>query len=210
MISNWCDEKALCAERPTKGIFPKNDPRLKILFAGNMGKAQALDSVLETAKVLQLDKANVVFIMIGGGLEVEGLKKRANESALNNVLFIPQVPMGEIGAYLRQADVLLVHLKKDPLFSVTIPSKTQAYMSIGKPILMGVEGDAADIIKRANAGVVFEPQNVDALVQAVYQLINKSKDEIEIMGVNAQRYYRDNLSLKSGVDAFARIFYELT
>jgi colanic acid biosynthesis glycosyl transferase WcaI len=82
---------------------------------------------------------------VGGGVDRAKLEKMAEEMKLDNVRFMPRQPMHAMGSILAGADVLLVHLKDDPLFRITIPSKTQAYLAAGKPILMGVRGDAADL-----------------------------------------------------------------
>ena len=83
---------------------------------------------------------------MGGGVERSRLESMAQEMELDNVRFLPRQPMHAMGGILAGADALLVHLKDDPLFRITIPSKTQAYLAAGKPILMGVRGDAADLV----------------------------------------------------------------
>ena len=206
VIPNWCDEKVLTEAQSLQDSPFADDGRLRVVFAGNMGKAQALDVVIESAVELQQQKASVVFYMIGGGLDVDRLKALAIEKGLNNIVFLPQIPMSSIGSYLKQADILLVHLKKDPLFKITIPGKTQAYLSIGKPVLMGVEGDAADIICNAEAGVVFEPENAGALTKSVLNLLEKSPEDLQRYGENGQKYYLSHLSLISGLREFSRIF----
>ena len=133
VIYNWADEVALAAPQ---GQLPANFPsaeQFRIVFAGNMGKAQALDAVLDAAALLQARGSRVCFVMLGGGVEVNRLKQRTVDLKLHNVLFLPPVPMTEVGTLLHAADALLVHLRKDPLFEITIPSKTQAYMTVGKP-----------------------------------------------------------------------------
>jgi len=210
IIPNWCDESALTSRNIQKNeILSEQDNRIKIMFAGNMGRAQALGIVVEAARILQNQQVEVVFIMIGGGLESKTLKERSETLGLKNILFIPQVPMTEIGEYLEQADVLLVHLKKDPLFSITIPGKTQAYLAMGKPILMGVQGDAADMVKMAESGFVFEPENADSLVAEIGKITARSKHELEQMGRNSKVYYAEKLSLDIGVSSFERLFDSL-
>lgn len=211
VVPNWCDEDSLLS--PQKAYVDFNTlsaGHLKIVFAGNMGKAQSLNTVIKAAELLQEKEINADFIFIGGGVEFGDLKELANEKSLKNVFFIPQVSMSVIGAYLACADILLVHLKKDPLFSITIPSKTQAYLAIGKPVLMGVEGDAANIVNAAKCGITFEPENVQALVDSVIDLASKTQDELASLGENARKYYIENLSLNSGVNQFAGIFAKLS
>ena len=83
---------------------------------------------------------------------------------------MPRLPPSEIANLLAASDVLLVHLKDEALFSITIPSKTQFYLAMGKPVIMGVRGDAADLIKRADAGVTVQPQDPNGLADAVEHL----------------------------------------
>ena len=89
---------------------------------------------------------------------------------LPNTRFLPRQPVEAIGAILSRADVLLVHLKDDPLFRITIPSKTQAYLAVGRPVLMAVAGDAADLVVRSGGGIACPPENPAALAAAVRRL----------------------------------------
>ena len=206
VIYNWADEAALGAPvGQVPAAFPGAD-QFRILFAGNMGKAQALDTVLAAASLLQTRGSRVCWVMLGGGVEVERLKAEAAKRQLANMVFLPAVPMAEVGAYLNAADALLVHLRKDPLFEITIPSKTQAYMTVGKPLLMAVDGDAADLVRQSGGGVVAESENPEALACAAEQLAAMPVDALAAMGDKAQRFYREHLALAEGVRKFSEIF----
>ena len=210
VIYNWADEVALAAPQgQLPASFPSAD-QFRIIFAGNMGKAQALDAVLDAAILLQTRGSRVCFVMLGGGVEVNRLKKRAVDLRLHNVVFLPPVPMAEVGTYLHAADALLVHLRKDPLFEITIPSKTQAYMAVGKPLLMAVDGDAADLVLQSGGGVVAESENAEALAGAAEGLASMSSEQLLAMGQRARRYYQDHLALSVGVAGFGTIFKQLT
>ncbi len=111
-------------------------------------------------------------------------------------------------AIIGAADAVLVHLRKDPLFSITIPSKTQAYLYAGRPILMGVEGDAAALVKEAGAGYSFEPGNAPDLAQAILKLARMSLTEREQLGVNGRHFYQEHLCFECGVRRFEAVFYE--
>lgn len=209
VIYNWCAEDTVTR---SIGLLPAGFPdtaNFRVLFAGNMGKAQALDSVIEAAKILQSRAVPVTFIFLGGGVEVTRLQNKAAEEGLQNVVFLPAVPMAEVGDYLSSADALLVHLKNDPLFSITIPSKTQAYMVAGKPILMAVDGDAAELVVRSQCGVTAESENPKSLVAAVQSLLAMSPEDRLEMAENGRKYYLDHLSLSKGVESFAAIFRRL-
>jgi glycosyltransferase involved in cell wall biosynthesis len=114
--------------------------------------------------------------------------------------------MSEIGAVIGAADVLLVHLRPDPLFDITVPSKTQAYLCAGKPILMAVKGDAANLVERAGAGVVAEPGNAASIAAAVRQFLSMTTEDRRAMGMRGKNYYDRNLSAQMGIDQFARLF----
>jgi colanic acid biosynthesis glycosyl transferase WcaI len=209
LIYNWADEVALAAPQ---GQLPANFPgaeQFRIVFAGNMGKAQALDAVLDAATLLQGRGSRVCFVMLGGGVDVNRLKLRAVDLKLHNVVFLPPVPMAEVGTLLHAADALLVHLRKDPLFEITIPSKTQAYMSVGKPLLMAVDGDAAHLVLLTDGGVVAESENAIAMANAAEGLATLPLEQLLAMGQRAQRYYQDHLALSVGVAGFGTIFKQL-
>ena len=210
VIYNWADEAALVAPQ---GQLPASFPgseQFRIVFAGNMGKAQALDTVLDAAALLQARNSRVYFVLLGGGVEVSRLKLRAAELQVRNVVFLPPVPMAEVGTLLHAADALLVHLRKDPLFEITIPSKTQAYMAVGKPLLMAVDGDAADLVVQSGGGVVAQAENANALAEAADALAAMAPEALQAIGNKAQRYYQQQLALQVGVSKFGVIFKRLS
>jgi colanic acid biosynthesis glycosyl transferase WcaI len=206
VILNWADEASLlepATRVPT--AFPGAE-QFRILFAGNMGKAQALDTVLQAAALLKKMGSRVCWVMLGGGVEMERLKDQALQLQLTNVVFLPAVPMEHVGAYLQAADALLVHLRKDPLFEVTIPSKTQAYMAVGKPILMAVGGDAAQLVRSGGAGVVATSEDAESLANAAEELANVDPIELARIGEKARTFYKHKLALNVGVSHFANLF----
>lgn len=211
VIYNWCDEGALAAGVPSiaqQARLPESD-RFKVVFAGNMGPAQALETVISAAEMLCDEAPNVCFVFVGSGIAVDALKQKAAAAGLTNVVFVPRVPMAEVSAILQAADALLVHLKDDPLFAITIPSKTQAYMAMGKPLVMAVAGDAAELVQRAGCGVVAKPEDARSLADVVLQLANLPAHEREMMGANSRQFYQDELSIAVGVGRFAECFHSL-
>jgi glycosyltransferase involved in cell wall biosynthesis len=206
VIENWCDEEAL---RPVP-----RDPKLAdelglddsftVLFAGTMGVYQGLDAVLDAAALLYAAGDLVQFLFVGGGIERDRLISRARE--IPTVRFLERRPTEEMPAIVAVADALLVHLKNDPLFEITIPSKTQAYLYAGRPILMAVRGDAADIVREAEAGVLCEPEDPVSIAEGIRCLAQLSAVERERMGQNGAAYYLREMSLKQGTDKFEAIF----
>jgi glycosyltransferase involved in cell wall biosynthesis len=184
--------------------------KFNILYAGNMGKAQALDAVLNAAAVVENRFPPIQFVFVGGGVEVDRLKQKTKGLNLKNMLFIPPQPVSEIGKFLNSADVVLVHLKKDPLFKITIPSKIQAYMAAGKPILVGVEGAASKLVDQAGAGISFIPENPNSITQAVEKFFTMSSVDLNKMGAAGKLYYEKELSLNIGAKKFEKIFQQIS
>jgi colanic acid biosynthesis glycosyl transferase WcaI len=210
VIYNWCDEASLSS--PT-GSLPVGFPscnKFRILFAGNIGKAQALEAVLDAAKLVASEYPKICFVFLGGGVELEFLKEVAIKNELNNVHFIPAVPMEEVGIILAEADALLVHLKKDPLFKITIPSKIQAYMSVGKPILMAVDGNAGELVKSGECGFIAESDNSESIADAAIMLFKSDVSVLISMGESGRNFYHQHLSLSIGSKHFGDIFRRLS
>lgn len=210
VIYNWADEAALAVASANAVMKFPPDGRFRVLFAGNMGSAQALDVVLNAAAILSARASRVTFVLIGGGVERERLRQRCAGMALDNVDFLDPVPMAEVGAFLRSADALLVHLRDDPLFATTIPSKTQAYMAVGRPLIVAVRGDAAELVERSGGGIVALPDDAASLAAAAERLASFAPERLAEMGVSAQSFYREHLSIQRGTKAFVSLFRELT
>lgn len=208
VIYNWCDDSQVCHVEKDQQLAHALGMigRFNIVYAGNIGKAQSLSAVLDAADILAAENPRVQFMLVGGGIDANFLRRRAADMGLKNVLLLERRPMVEVGAILRLADVVLVHLKDDPLFRITIPGKTQAYMASGRPILMGVRGDAADLVTKAQAGLVCEPENPNSLAEAVRKFQAMPQAELDTMGKNGREFYQRELSLDIGVRKYERIF----
>jgi glycosyltransferase involved in cell wall biosynthesis len=207
VIYNWVDDTAVkpATKNPALAAKLGLSGKFNVVFAGNIGKAQALESVLAAADILKKESSNVQFVFVGTGVEVENLKRRAHDMGLENVLFLPQRPMSEIGEILVLADVLLVHLKDEPLFRITVPSKIQAYMAVGRPILVGVRGDAADLVVNAKAGFPCTPENAESIAEGVRKFLKMSQQELDAMGENGKTFYQQKLSLAVGTKELAKV-----
>ncbi len=204
VVHNWAPSEIVDVARtlpapPAPGVRP-----FTILFAGNMGKAQGLDVVLKAAELLQREGSTVRFALIGGGVERGHLKQRIDDLQLHNVDFHEPLHPSKMGEVFANADALLVHLRADPLFEITIPSKIQAYLAIGRPVILGVRGDAADMVRDAKAGVSFDPDSHLGLVAAVKQIFALSPSDRADMGAAGQRFYNESLAFDIGVAAIER------
>ena len=200
IIYNWADELPAVEDRSLPQGFDPDDG-FRVLFAGNMGAAQQLDTIIDAAARLQSELPDCVFYLMGGGIYKDRLAERARDLSLSNVRFLPRVPLQEVQRFLACADALLVHLADEPLYRITIPSKTQAYLYAGRPILMGVAGDAADLVAEADAGYAFAPGDAEALAESVRRLIADGPTRRKEIGRNAHRFYIETLHRSKGIDA---------
>lgn len=208
MIYNWCNEPALEAFEACPFTLPNNG-KLNLIFAGNLGLAQGLPSIIDAAKIVMDKSLYVNIVFVGDGVAKQEALEKSESLDLNNVFFLPRVPMTQIGDILHKADMLLVHLNDEELFRITIPSRTQANLAIGKPIIMGVSGDAADLIEKSGSGVICIPNSPESLASAIENLVLKTEKERLEMGNKAKSFYYENLSLKKGVEQFISVFEEV-
>ncbi len=209
VIYNWCEENSILNYSSNNKEEKLNNNNFYVVYAGNLGLAQALETILKAAKIIRGEAPNIKFLFIGTGTEEMKLKQLAKANKLDNVYFYPYVPPDKMGEFISKADIMLVHLKKDPLFEITIPSKTQAYMAYGKPILMCVSGDAADLVKNAKAGITAEPENESEIANAIQKLYYEKRDVLNGYGKVGKNYYMEYLSLNVGVTKFEKLFTEL-
>lgn len=200
-IFNWCDEARMAADPKQASRVPLDPSTFNIVYAGNLGTAQALESVIDAARLVA-DRPGgdrIRFVFVGGGVKKQALEERQSSLDLGNVLFYPPVSTEEVAPILAAADVLLVHLADEEVFEITIPSKTQAHLMVGRPSLMAVRGEAARIIDEAKAGLVVEPCRPEQLADAAIKLATMPKEELRSMAERAHAYYRNNMSMDKGV-----------
>ncbi len=207
IIYNWCNEELIIKKRYVKPESFKTIEQKIILFAGNLGPAQSLKKIILAFKSVETKFFHLV--IIGTGIEQKNLKDLKNRESLSNVTFLPPVSMKEIGDYLNYADLLLVHLKNDPLFEITIPSKIQAYLAIGKPLLVGVRGDTTKLIKKSNSGITFEPDSTKDFLRALREYKNLNKKTINKLSYNSKLFYKNNMAFNIGVKKFSKLFNDL-
>ncbi|MBX3013399.1 MAG: glycosyltransferase family 4 protein, partial [Caldilineaceae bacterium] len=199
VISNWVDTAVYypVPPDPTKAQSLAMANRFNIMFAGNIGKAQGLQTVVEAAVMLG-DLPRVQFVIVGDGIALSSLQALAKKHNLQNIKFIGRYPVSEMPLLYALADVLLVHLRDEPLFRITIPHKIFAYMASGKPILAAVEGDVSDLILRAGAGLACPPEDAKILAETIRLLYSMPEEDRQKMGRNglhliSTTYHRDNL-----------------
>lgn len=176
-----------------EGIFKKlpikvNTETTDVMFAGNIGEIQSVDTVLRAAE--QLKNEPVRFHIVGGGTDLEHLKQSAAEMQPENVIFYGRRPLEEMPAFYEKADAMLVTLKADPVLSLTLPGKVQSYMASGKPIIGAIDGETAEVIRAAQCGFCGPAEDAQALAENIKRFI-KSEQKVQ-MAQNARAFYETN------------------
>lgn len=200
-IFNWADEE-VAKPCGTCDVAPfAFEGRFNFVFGGNMGRVQGLETLVRAAHRAAREVPEIQLTLIGQGVERESIARLIAELGADDVKLRPGVPQDQIGDVFAAADVLILHLVDDPLFEITIPSKTQFYMAMGKPILIGVRGEAARIVTEAAAGVAVVPEDVDAMAEAMVQLARTPPTELARMGERGREAYRRRFSFATAIQA---------
>jgi glycosyltransferase involved in cell wall biosynthesis len=166
-------------------------PGFNVVFAGNLGTVQSLGTIVEAAELLR-DMPDVRFVLVGSGSRDEWLAGEVQRRQLQNVQLAGRFPSSAMPGILAQASALLVTLARSPIMAQTIPSKVQAYLAAGKPILAALDGEGADVVRDANAGIASAAEDARGLANAVRRLRAMSEGERTAMGVAGREYYDRN------------------
>jgi glycosyltransferase involved in cell wall biosynthesis len=168
-------------------------------YIGTHGLAHALDTLLHAAKALKTapDGDRFRMILLGDGANKTALRQRAQAEGLDNVIFVDSVSKDQVVRYWSLLDASIIHLKKDELFTTVIPSKLFECMGMAIPVLHGVQGESAAIVEREGVGLLFEPENPEALINGLRRLA----EDTELLArfkangpEGAQRYDRSSLA----------------
>jgi colanic acid biosynthesis glycosyl transferase WcaI len=184
-------------------------PGFRVMFAGNIGKSQDFETLLSAAE-LTLGKPSIQWIILGDGRHRSWVEHEIYNRELNNVHLLGRHPKERMPAFFSLADVLLIALKRKPLFALTVPSKVQAYLACGKAILASLDGEGARIIQEAQAGITVPAENPKELADAVLRLNELGQEQLKVMGQNARKYYEKHFSRKHLLDLFERWLDELS
>lgn len=146
-----------------------NPGEVMVSYIGTVGMAHGVEVVLDAAERLN-HGGRARFFVVGDGAKLEDLRAQAFQRGLSNVTFTGLVPHQVAKEYLAASDVVLVHLRKSDLFKTVLPSKMFEAMAAGRPIILGVEGEARAVLERSGAGVAIPPGDGEALAAAISAL----------------------------------------
>ena len=162
----------------------------KIMFAGNIGVAQSFDTLLSAALLLKNENENVQWLILGEGRMKDSVNQKIRELELQDTFhLLGSFPSSFMPKYFSCADALLVSLKKDAIFSLTVPSKIQSYLACGKPIITSLDGEGSRIIEEAKAGFASPSEDPHTLAGNIKKFLALSAAEQRELGKNARKYY---------------------
>jgi len=168
---------------------------LKIMFAGNIGAAQDMENVMRAIEQTSKENFPISWIFVGEGRRLDWMKNRVRElDLIKKVFFIGQHPVVLMPSYFQAADVMLISLKNEKIFSLTAPAKIQAYMASSKPILAMISGEGAKIINEAKCGLVSDAGDPSSLANNAVKFAQMNVKEREELGKNGYKYYQDFFS----------------
>ena len=205
----WAEQifKPVYSKKYLLDPVPKNS--FKILFAGNIGEAQDFPSILKAAKFLKDDR-NIQWIILGAGRKEDYVKEKIKEYDLSKSFhLLGSYPLDRMPYFYSLADCLLFSLKREFIFSITIPAKVQSYLACKKPIIAMVDGEAAKIIKISNAGLVGPSEEPQILANNVYKLSKMNQGEMTTLGNNSLTYYKKEFERTMLMNRFELIFEKL-
>lgn len=169
----------------------RNDGCVNLMFAGNVGAAQCLSTVLHAAKLLEGEK-QLRWHIVGDGSELARMKALARELSLNNVVFHGRKPQEQMPEYFAMADAMLAPLTRDPFISLTLPAKITAYMAAGKPVIASADGEIARVIRESGCGYCAGAEDPEGLAQAVRKFL--AEPDKARLGTNAREYYQTHFA----------------
>jgi glycosyltransferase involved in cell wall biosynthesis len=161
----------------------------RVVFAGNLGKAQDFPTILGAAQKLKSHK-EIHWVILGDGTQRSWAERKVRSLGLNETVhFLGRYPAHAMPRFFSLADVLLVTLKRDPIFALTVPSKVQSYLACGKPVIAALDGEGARVINEAGCGITVPAGDGDALAAAALEMYQLPKPVLEKMGQLSREYF---------------------
>jgi glycosyltransferase involved in cell wall biosynthesis len=205
-LQEWSSADAIPEELLNKIESLKKQGKRLIAYAGTLGLANALDNLLEAAKLIQ--NKDAYFMIFGIGPEEEHLRELIKEEGLENVALMGSVPKTVIPTLLSEMDILYIGLQRQSLFRFGIsPNKLIDYMMSSKPIIQSIDA-GNDMVLEAQCGISVEPENAQAVADAVDTLLQKSNTELQKMGENGHQFAMQHHTYEKLAEQFLAIMLE--
>lgn len=196
---NWAEDIFLVENINPAPEVPEFEG-LTILFAGNIGEAQDIPAVIDAAERLK-QNSMIRWVIVGDGRKSEWLKSEIHKRGLEACVLLPgRFSVDRMPSFYAHADALLVSLKIDPVFSLTIPGKVQSYLMAGIPLLGMLNGEGAAVIREANAGLTCGAGDSIGLAEAVLAIAAMTAEERKILGSNGRKYAQQKFDRTNLID----------
>ena len=210
IVENGVETDLFCADPAASDVRRELhlEHRFLICYIGTMGMAHGLETLIAAAESLQTALPAATFLLIGEGAEKRRIADLAAARGLTNIQFLDQQPRERIPAFISASDVCLVMLKKTDLFKTVIPTKLLEYMACERPVIVAVDGQARQIVEAAGAGVFVEPEDSEALVQAILNLA--ADPQRQRMGISGREYIVSRLSRQRTAQNYLTVLDKLT
>ncbi|MCU1301684.1 MAG: hypothetical protein JWQ87_1968 [Candidatus Sulfotelmatobacter sp.] len=197
---------------PSSGTDERRELRAEgkfvVSYIGTMGMAHGLETIIAAAARLRDSNPKIIFLMLGEGAEKQRMIALARDSGLSNMRFLDQQPREKIPSYIGASDVCLVLLKKTELFKTVIPTKMLEFMSCGRPVILGVDGQARQILEEARGGLVIEPENSEALTNAILFLA-ENRETARQMGLSGREHIVRKFSRRHTAEKYIQILEQI-
>lgn len=197
---NWCDDmKAM----PLLEI-PSLPQGFRVMMAGNIGSAQDIKTVMKAVLLLK-DNQHIQWIFVGDGSEKAYIEEFIASNNITNVTLTGKRPFGEMPAYFKEADVMLLTLRaKFPHLQAVVPARLQSYMSAGKPIVGMVDGGSVAVVNECECGLCAKAGDFQSLANNIVEL-SSDKEGLARMGDNARRFYESHFTTNLCIDNLEQI-----
>ncbi|MGE8189461.1 glycosyltransferase family 4 protein [Pseudomonas sp. NPDC086278] len=176
-----------------------------VVFAGNIGIAQSCTTIVEAARILQAYE-NIRFFVVGSGSMENTIANMIHDQHLSNIELLGRVSPEEITSIYDASSVLLLTLRDDPILAATVPSKFQSYLAAGKPIIASCNGQTAQVLADAKAGLDCAAENPLQLAEAVLELYGSDRNRLEMMGESGRAYFLSHFHLPARVSQLIEHF----
>ncbi len=191
------------AESDYENLHDVKDNDFDLLFAGNIGPAQSVETIIEAAKILS-NYENIKFHIVGDGLNREFCENLAIQYKLKNVEFYGFHDVSEMPKFYSKADAFLITMVNNEVVNNTLPAKVQSYMVAGKPIIGAISGEVKDVIIEADCGLCCDSMDYETFAKLILEA-SKNKKRLKKWSENSKDYYIKNFKKEDCIDDLIKL-----
>jgi glycosyltransferase involved in cell wall biosynthesis len=210
LVYNWVDETVFGkSPRATiEELLPFAEGRLVAMYAGTLGHAQSPMHWMHVARSL-MHRDDLMFVFVGSGPLESRMQSFCEHHQLGNVYLMGQRPVAESAALIAESDIQLVSLHDSPLLDYTLPSKVQACMASGVPIISVARGETARVIQESGCGINHEQFDTHDVASSIERLMDTTAEARKLLGLSGRRYYDEHMSRSVGLQCMTRVLTSL-